>query len=221
MLIWLDTENKRALSYDEQVAALEEIALASDVHIEPSKSGFAVSTRLYLLPAKRWQRTSSTMWSEANGRFRKVNAVCWHGHYRFMSELFKRFPHARVKTASFDYQNRKDFIAYAENTGISNIGSMMSPMRFADACLCDQDGDNNPEVYDALYEDEHAVQFGTIDSDGHVYNVRLIKQSSIAACPHFIVVAEHYREDGSCKCNDPSDENMKTWGYNWNGERWV
>ena len=34
-------------------------------------------------------------------------------------------------------------------------------------------------------------------------------------CPHVIMVAEHYRDDGSCKCNDPNEKVMREWGYRW------
>jgi hypothetical protein len=33
--------------------------------------------------------------------------------------------------------------------------------------------------------------------------VVLIKQSDILKCPFCIIDMDHYREDGSCKCNDP------------------
>ena len=38
-------------------------------------------------------------------------------------------------------------------------------------------------------------------------------------CPHFIFLGEHYREDGSCKCNDPSETVMRAWGYRWNKKK--
>jgi len=62
---------------------------------------------------------------------------------------------------------------------------------------------------------EHTVQFGTLFPDGTVTNVRLIRQSDIGKCPFVIMVPEHYREDGSCKCNDPEHRKMmiKEWGY--------
>lgn len=58
------------------------------------------------------------------------------------------------------------------------------------------------------------VQFGTLTPAG-LTNIRMIKQSDIGKCPHFIMVPEHYREDGTCKCNDPVEQAMmiKKWGY--------
>jgi hypothetical protein len=57
--------------------------------------------------------------------------------------------------------------------------------------------------------------FGTLYPDGTLANVRLIKQSDLRNCPFCIMVAEHYREDGTCKCNDPKERARmrKEWGY--------
>ena len=51
-------------------------------------------------------------------------------------------------------------------------------------------------------------------------NVREIKQSDMMKCPHFIMVAKHYRDDGSCRCNDKAHTEMKAWGYKWRGGSW-
>ena len=42
-------------------------------------------------------------------------------------------------------------------------------------------------------------------------------------CPHFIMVSRHYRDDGSCRCDDPEHSEMSEWGYEWDdGEYgWV
>ncbi len=62
--------------------------------------------------------------------------------------------------------------------------------------------------------EDHKITFGKIE-DGKLTNVRLIKQSDIGKCPFLIMVPEHYREDGTCKCNDPEHREMmkKRWGY--------
>lgn len=53
--------------------------------------------------------------------------------------------------------------------------------------------------------------------------IRMLKQSDMLKCPHCIMVPEHYRDDGSCKCNDPSATIMLEWGYVWSYEKqqWV
>jgi hypothetical protein len=64
------------------------------------------------------------------------------------------------------------------------------------------------------------VEFGFIDLDGKVTHVRTIPQASIAACPHYIMAPEHYRDDNTCRCDDPTHTEMKEWGYNWREEAW-
>jgi hypothetical protein len=64
------------------------------------------------------------------------------------------------------------------------------------------------------------TEFGTLHPDGTVTNARTIQQSSIGRCPHFIMVAEHYREDESCRCDDPEHAEMADWGYRWDGKMW-
>ena len=46
-------------------------------------------------------------------------------------------------------------------------------------------------------------------------NVRMIKQSDIGKCPFAIFIPSHYREGGSCKCNNKEERKMmiKEWGY--------
>lgn len=64
------------------------------------------------------------------------------------------------------------------------------------------------------------IEFGEIGPEGYS-NMRKIRQSDVAACPHFILVPEHYREDGTCLCDDPDAPGMAEWGYEWNGGRWA
>lgn len=54
-------------------------------------------------------------------------------------------------------------------------------------------------------------------------NVRNIPQSAMQACPHFIMTAEHYRKDNTCRCNDPDHTIMHDWGYEWNNatQQWI
>lgn len=54
-----------------------------------------------------------------------------------------------------------------------------------------------------------------------VTTVKTIKRSDIVACPHFIMVPEHYRPSGVCRCTDPDHTEMAEWGYSWNGRRWA
>ena len=43
-------------------------------------------------------------------------AVCWHGHYEFMLELFDAHPDARIRTSMADYRGREDFLKKAQGT---------------------------------------------------------------------------------------------------------
>ena len=62
---------------------------------------------------------------------------------------------------------------------------------------------------------DHTIQFGTLSPDGTLTNQRSIKQADIGRCPNVIFVADHYREDGSCKCNSRSHRDMMIaeWEY--------
>lgn len=59
------------------------------------------------------------------------------------------------------------------------------------------------------------TRFSKLHPDGTETDVRYIEQSTMLKCPHCIMVPEHYRNDGSCKCNDPTEFVMREWGYEW------
>jgi hypothetical protein len=68
------------------------------------------------------------------------------------------------------------------------------------------------------------VEFGNLDPEtGEYKHLLTLPQAAMQACPHFIMVPEHYREDGTCKCNDPEHKEMEEWGYEWDNdnERWT
>lgn len=62
-----------------------------------------------------------------------------------------------------------------------------------------------------------AIKMGTLRPDGTVVNERVINAN---ACPNLILVADHYLEDGSCKCHDESAVEMMTLGYRWKDGQW-
>lgn len=62
------------------------------------------------------------------------------------------------------------------------------------------------------------IRFSTMRADGTEIDIRMIKQSDIAACPWSILVPSHYRDDGSCRCDDPTHTEMLEWGYVWGGD---
>lgn len=53
---------------------------------------------------------------------------------------------------------------------------------------------------------------------GTVYTM---KQTDVHNCPHYIMMPNHYRDDGTCKCNELGHQDMLAWGYVWNGKSWV
>ena len=53
----------------------------------------------------------------------------------------------------------------------------------------------------------------------HDAPIRMLKYEDIKACPHLIMVPEHYRADNTCRCNDPSHTEMRAWGYRWNANK--
>lgn len=71
--------------------------------------------------------------------------------------------------------------------------------------------------------DDDFVTFAVLQPDGTETNVRKVKRSDILACPRVILVADHYRDDGSCRCDDPTHTHMAEWGYRWNADKgqWV
>ncbi len=51
---------------------------------------------------------------------------------------------------------------------------------------------------------------------GHTADVYEMSHEMIGACPHFILVPDHYRADGTCRCDDATHSEMREWGYTWN-----
>ncbi len=50
--------------------------------------------------------------------------------------------------------------------------------------------------------------------------MRVLSWDNIMKCPYFILMPEHYRSDGSCRCNDPDHPEMAKWGYEWKNGSW-
>ena len=62
---------------------------------------------------------------------------------------------------------------------------------------------------------DQVIEFLKMDSKGAVTPVRTLKQSSLLQCPWHIMVAAHYREDETCKCDDLTERKrmVKEWDY--------
>ena len=46
------------------------------------------------------------------------------------------------------------------------------------------------------------IVFNELSEEGRVITTRIIKNSDIRRCPKVILVASHYRDDGSCRCDE-------------------
>ena len=141
----------------------------------------------------KYHRTSTSYFHEG----RKVAAVCWHGHRDFMIEVYKRDPDARIKSAFADYRGVADFREKYPKTAYRNLGSMMNPVYAMHACAC-----------------AHSGWLVDLSPVPDVQEWRM-QTSNIKSCPHYIMVPEHYRADGSCKCDDPEHREFmkREWDY--------
>ena len=141
----------------------------------------------------KYQRTSASGFHPD----RRVHAVCWHGHRDFMLAVFERNPAARIKTMWSDYKGRDDFLENYEMTGYKQVGAAFAPMQAREVCNCANGG----WLIDlSLRHDVHAYQ---------------IKQSTFLGCPFYIMDTSHYRADGTCKCDDPAEQErmIREWEY--------
>lgn len=71
-----------------------------------------------------------------------------------------------------------------------------------------------------MSDNDREIRFGTLTDTGEVIEERTLRVSDVRACPWLIMVPEHYREDGSCRCDDPDHVEMVEAGYEWDGSRW-
>lgn len=92
---------------------------------------------------------------------RKIYAVCFHGHVKFFVEVFKLDPNARFYTAlaasaGLDTKvvTRESIDEFYDAVGDINIGSMIEPCLYSDACDCDAD------LIADIYEDMKRVVEG-------------------------------------------------------------
>jgi hypothetical protein len=198
------------------LAAAEEVGVQADIEpLSASQRRFRV--KLYPVPPAeaytkggrrrpgergdaRWQRTSASAFGPED---RRVHAVCWHGFRAFFRAVYRLEPGAIFRTAAATYKGAEHFERVHPETAYKNVGSRVYPRHMAEVCRCEDPGYPSPE--DRL----------------NGARVRVLKQSSIRACPHVILVPEHYRADGRCRCDDSTHGVMKEWGYTWQDGRWA
>ena len=115
--------------------AVRQVGLILDV---PTCCGKAFNTKLYLDASdknRKYQRHGFTITSA--GKYRRINAVCWHGYRDMMAALYELDPNARIKTSMADYRNKLDFENRYEETGYRNVGSIMEPRMYREMCGCE------------------------------------------------------------------------------------
>ncbi len=112
-----------------------------------------LGTAFTLRPTSDHRRSVSRSFDYGTGteRRRKVNAVCWHGHYEFMARLFVKFPNMRLKSAVADYRGVGDFNMLARQTGERNVGSEAYPVGAEDQCRC-YDWSVDPAIVDDSWD---------------------------------------------------------------------
>jgi hypothetical protein len=72
----------------------------------------------------------------------------------------------------------------------------------------------NGDITSALHRGKESVEKGIIRKM-QTASVRVIKQADLLKCPFAIIAPEHYRADGTCRCDDVEHQNFmkRNWGY--------
>ena len=120
------------------VKSINQIANKLEIEIEyNSISGNCYRVKLIKKKEnKNYQRKG--FYNNKNGTPRKVNAICWHGFRDFLTELYKIYSDLRVFTAQITYNNKEDFELKYPDTANINIGSMVQPLSYGNACFCNK-----------------------------------------------------------------------------------
>ena len=120
------------------VKSINQIANKLEIEIEyNSISGNCYRVKLVKKKEnKNYQRKG--FYNNKNVTPRKVNAICWHGFRDFLTELYNIYSDLRVFTAQITYNNKEDFELKYPDTANINIGSMVQPLSYKDACFCNK-----------------------------------------------------------------------------------
>jgi hypothetical protein len=59
------------------------------------------------------------------------------------------------------------------------------------------------------------TRFARIEADHSVVELGSVSQAAMLRCPRVIIDFDHYRPDGTCKCDDPAEQErmIREWGY--------
>jgi len=73
-------------------------------------------------------------WAYVNGKIRRLPYACWHVHGDFFDALLEINPNAKIKThGRYVYKEGNDVVGNWEDW---NIGSIMYPLYYSEACEC-------------------------------------------------------------------------------------
>jgi hypothetical protein len=97
----------------------------------PERVGRAVAFTLTV-------RRSDEAGARRSATGRRIAAACWHAHRDVLRAIFGVAPNSRVKTAFADYRGVADFEDKFEDTGNSNIGSIVDRVDYRQACECEE-----------------------------------------------------------------------------------
>lgn len=94
----------------------------------------------------KWSKRSASPF----GSDRRVFAVCWHGHFVFLSKIMRADPAARLQTMFYDACGIADWYDKATASAYRNVGAPIYPMQANEVCDCYENGDwANYEIADS------------------------------------------------------------------------
>lgn len=86
----------------------------------------------------KFRRYSASFFRLKSGERRRVQAICYHGHYQFMDVLFTLYPTATLVSQFARYDGRASFLDRAEAVADRYVGAPAAPVAFGDLCKCDE-----------------------------------------------------------------------------------
>lgn len=110
------------------------IRIASSIGKGATKNGLTIRLRLGVHSSRRaGARRGLTG--------RRIAAACWHAHGVFFDELLKLEPQAVILTAG-----NQQITAQGGNWVDRNIGSIMKPFAYSEACDCEKNANEDAET---------------------------------------------------------------------------
>lgn len=125
--------------------------LYNDLDKSTTRTRYAYQFRLVPTDASKDQdhyiRISDAPYT--NNGYRRIHAVCWHGHAVFMAKIYANVPNAIIRTAFTTYTNASDFFARFADTDhvpAHDLSIVRNDMHYKDACLCDSQDQYSVDV---------------------------------------------------------------------------